>query len=110
MNNNITKKEQFGLFLNKNANRIAFCLMACMVLSASFCFASSGADALWSQISNLIQIWVTRLGGVVMFVGGVTFGLGWMHDDGAQKTKGISIVTAGAIVVAVAALTGTFFA
>ena len=68
------------------------------------------ADALWSTISTLIQTWVTRLGGVVMFVGGIMFGLGWKSDDAEQKSRGISTIIAGAIVIAVAALTGTFFA
>ena len=45
-----------------------------------------------------------------MFVGGIMFGLGWKSDDAEQKSRGISTIIAGAIVVAVAALTGTFFA
>lgn len=109
MKNKITKKVQsFGLFLNKHAKHIAVCMMVCMAMSATFCFAT--ADALWGQISNLIQTWVTRLGGVVMFVGGIMFGLGWKSDDAEQKSRGISTIIAGAIVVAVAALTSTFFA
>ena len=45
-----------------------------------------------------------------MFVGGVMFGLGWKSDDAEQKSRGISTIVAGAIVTAVAAITGTFFA
>jgi uncharacterized membrane protein YecN with MAPEG domain len=71
---------------------------------------ASNADTLWTTIADLIKTWVTRLGGVVMFVGGVMFGLGWKSDDAEQKSRGISTIIAGAIVVAVAALTGTFFA
>ena len=110
MNNKITKKEQFGLFLNKNANRIAVCMMACMVMSASFCFAAAGADALWNTISTLIQTWVTRLGAVVFFVGGVLFGLGWKDNDASQKSTGINTMIAGGIVMAVAGFASTFFA
>ena len=68
------------------------------------------ADTLWTTISDLIKTWVTRLGGVVMFVGGIIFGLGWKSDDSEQKSRGISTIIAGAIVIAVAALTSTFFA
>ena len=109
MNKNSQKKQALGLFLNRRAGYIAMCMMIVAAMSASFCFAS-GADALWNQIANLIQTWVTRLGGVVMFVGGVMFGLGWKSDDANQKSQGISTIIAGAIVVAVAQLTGTFFA
>lgn len=110
MNNKITKKEQFGLFLNKHANRITACMALCMVMTASFCFAGSGADALWNTIAGLIETWVTRLGGVVFFVGGVLFGLGWKDNDASQKSTGINTMIAGGIIMAVAALTSTFFA
>lgn len=110
MRNKITKSAMaFGRFANKNAGRIAAVMLICMAMSATV-FASGGADALWGLISNLIQTWVTRLGGVVMLVGGVLFGLGWKDNDASQKTTGINTIVAGAIVVAVAALTGTFFA
>jgi hypothetical protein len=82
-------------------------VMLCVVAMSGTAFA---ADALWNTISGLIQTWVTRLGGVVMFVGGIMFGLGWKSDDAEQKSRGISTLIAGAIVIAVAALTGTFFA
>lgn len=103
-----TAAQKVGVFFNKNATMIACMMLAAIMLSGTV-FAS-GANALWSTIATLIQTWVTRLGGVVMFVGGVMFGLGWKSDDAEQKSRGISTLIAGAIVVAVAALTGTFFA
>ena len=90
------KAQSFGMMLNKNASRITV-------------FAS-GADGLWTTISGLVQTWVTRLGGVVMFIGAIMFGLGWKSDDAEQKSRGVSTIIAGAIVTAAAALTGTFFA
>lgn len=105
---NTTKAKSIGVFFNRHA-----ALLACVMLVAIIMFGTvfaSGADALWQTIANLIQTWVTRLGGVVMFVGGVLFGLGWKSDDAEQKSRGISTMIAGAIVVAVAALSGTFFA
>jgi hypothetical protein len=68
------------------------------------------ADTLWTTVSDLIGTWVTRLGGVVMFVGGVMFGLGWKNDDAEGKSRGISTLIAGAIVTAMAAMVGIFFA
>ena len=100
------KGQAVGMFLNKHLMQIA-CVMMIAVMMCGTAFA---ADALWNTIAGLIQTWVTRLGGVVMFVGGIMFGLGWKSDDAEQKSRGISTIIAGAIVVAVAALTGTFFA
>ena len=105
---NTTKVQSIGVFFNRHA-----ALLACVMLIAGMMCGTglaSGADTLWQTIANLIQTWVTRLGGVVMFVGGIMFGLGWKSDDAEQKSRGISTIIAGAIVVAVAALTGTFFA
>jgi len=68
------------------------------------------ADELWTTVSDLIGTWVLRLGGVVMFVGGVMFGLGWKNDDAEQKSRGVQTMIAGAIVAALAAMVDTFFA
>jgi hypothetical protein len=103
-----TVAQKVGMFFNKNASVLA-CMMLVAIILSGTAFASS-ADALWSTISNLIQTWVTRLGGVIMFVGGVMFGLGWKSDDAEQKSRGISTIIAGAIIVAIAALTSQFFA
>lgn len=107
------KKRSISKFLNKHIPTIAcmltLCIMATGIASAEGEDATS-ADALWGIMTNLIQTWVTRLGGVVMFVGGVMFGLGWKNDDADQKSRGISTIIAGAIVVAVAGLTSQFFA
>lgn len=110
MKMNETRQEslvkRIGMSLDRRTVLIA-AVMLCVVAMSGTAFA---ADALWNTISGLIQTWVTRLGGVVMFVGGIMFGLGWKSDDAEQKSRGISTLIAGAIVIAVAALTGTFFA
>jgi uncharacterized membrane protein YecN with MAPEG domain len=67
------------------------------------------ADEMWSTVTALVGTWVTRLGGVVMFVGGVMFGLGWKNDDAEQKSRGLQTLIAGAIVTALAAMVDTFF-
>lgn len=96
-----------GNFINKNIALFA-CIFIVGITATGV--ANATADSLWNTVSNLIQTWVTRLGGVIMFVGGVMFGLGWKSDDAEQKSRGISTLIAGAIVIAVAALTSTFFA
>lgn len=103
--NFVTKAKKF---INKNYA----VLMVTVLMGAMMCGTVFGAtaDTLWTTISGLIQTWVTRLGAVVVFVGGIMFALGWKSDDAEQKSRGISTIIAGAIVMAIAALTGTFFA
>ena len=108
-NKNLISGRSFGKFLNKKALVMGLCL-ACLVCMSATAFASGNVDTLWNTIANLIQKWVTRLGGVVMLIGGVMFGLGWKSDDAEQKSRGVSTIIAGAIVAAVAALTAQFFA
>ena len=71
--------------------------------------AAKNADQLWNDVSELIQKWVTRLGGVVLFVGGIMFALGWKSHDAEQKSNGISTMVAGGIVIAIAGLASQFF-
>lgn len=101
-----TTCQKVGVFFNKQAVTIACLLMVAVMM----CGTAFAADALWQTIANLIKTWVTRLGGVVMFIGGVMFGLGWKSEDPEQRSRGISTIIAGGIVVAVAAITGQFFA
>lgn len=103
-----SKIQKIGLFLNKHSYIMVIALILCV--SASNVVFASNADTLWKTISDLLKTWVTRLGGVIMFVGGVMFGLGWKNQDAEGKSQGISTIVAGAIVVAVAALTSQFFA
>lgn len=102
---------KIGNFLNKHANKIAFVAMvAIMICGTVFAEQVDRAEQLWDLLAELLEKWVTRLGAVVALIGGVMFGLGWKNDDPTQKTNGISTFIAGVIVIAVAALTSTFFA
>lgn len=106
----MNKIQKIGLFLNRHSYAIAFALVLFISVN-NIAFASgNSAESLWDKVAGLLETWVTRLGGVVMFVGGVMFGLGWKNNDAEQKSQGISTLVAGAIVVAVAAMTQTFFA
>lgn len=99
--------QHIGLFLNRHAAVIT-CLLMIGIMAHGMVYADD-SETLWTTIAEQIQTWVTRLGGVVMFVGGITFGLGWKSDDAEQKSRGIQTMIAGGIVIAVAALSGTFF-
>lgn len=90
----------FGMFLNRNM----FLIVACMIIFGITCgtvFASNGVAPLWKTVIVLIHKWVNRLGGVIMFVGGVTFGLGFMEDNPDGKSRGASILIAGGLVIAI---------
>ena len=110
MNNlkNNSKVQSIGKFINRHYAAIMVCVLCTMMIGTSV-FAAAGADVLWTKLTTLIEKWVTRLGGVVMLIGGIMFGLGWKSDDAEQKSRGISTIIAGAIVIAVANLTTTFF-
>ena len=95
--------EKAARFWNKYSMYITLALVVLIMVHGTV-FASAGADSLWSTLSNEIKKWVTRLGGVIMF------GLGWKSDDAEQRSRGVNTMIAGGIVIAIAQLTGTFFA
>lgn len=70
----------------------------------------SGADAKWDAVINFILPWITRLGGVVILIGAVEFGLAFKSDDAEGKTRGMRTIIAGCIVTAVGLSSSTFLA
>ena len=90
-----------GVFLNRNMPYIAMCMLM-VGMTCSSVFASGGVDPLWKYVLVRIYKWVTRLGGVIMFVGAVNFGLGFSEDAPDKKQRGGSIIVAGALVIAIA--------
>ena len=72
--------------------------------------AADPADSLWNTLRDLIGKWVTRLGMVIMFIGGVMFALGWKQEDASQKSTGINTIIAGAIATALGGMVAIFFA
>ena len=104
---NPNKVQSFGLFLNKYAGRIGACLMACMAMS-TFVFAAPDAETMWTTVWAEITKWILRLGGAIVVYGGIQVGLGWRHNDPAQKTDGWNVVISGAIVAAVAGIANVF--
>lgn len=69
---------------------------------------ASCADAKWNSVIDFILPWISRMGGAVILVGGVMFGLAFKNDDPDSKTKGIRTVIAGCIILAVGLSSGTF--
>ena len=59
------------------------------------------AEDRWNAVIGFLVPWIGRLGGVVMLLGGLMFGLGFKNDDADGKTRGLQTLVAGAIVIAV---------
>ena len=94
--------------MNKHPEIVACTLLAFLVASGTV-FAAD-ADAMWNTVATLLQTWVTRVGGVIMFLGSVMLGLGYKNDDAEGKSRGVSTLIAGGIVIGAAQLTAQFFA
>lgn len=62
----------------------------------------------WDSIVNFILPWITRLGGVVILIGAVEFGLAFKDQDAEGKTRGMRTAIAGLIVTAVSASSSIF--
>lgn len=85
-------------------------VLSCVVLLSIMCVGSAfaKAESMWSTLTTTLTTWIERLGGMIIFVGGVQFGLGWKREDADGKSQGISTIIAGAIIVALCAVIGTF--
>ncbi|MDE6017057.1 MAG: hypothetical protein K2H41_15435 [Acetatifactor sp.] len=70
--------------------------------------SSTSAEDKWDTIIGFITPWIQRLGGVVILIGAIEFGLAWKNDDAEQKTKGMRTIIAGCIVWAVGLSANTF--
>lgn len=103
--------ERIRKFFFQNKTAILCCCVMMILMMTGVASAAEGdrAEELWGQVSTLLEKWVTRLGGVIMFVGIITFGIGWRSEDAGQKISGINTIIGGAIVCAGAAAVSTFF-
>lgn len=97
-------------YISKNWVTIASIAILMVVMCVGFAFAdNSAAENMWTKIKETIGTWGKRLGGVVLFVGGIMFGLGWKREDADGKSQGVSTMIAGAIVIALCETIDTFF-
>lgn len=68
------------------------------------------AEDKWNTVIGFIVPWITRLGGVVILLGAIEFGLAFKNDDAEGKTKGMRTIIAGCIVTAVGFSSDLFLA
>lgn len=86
-------------------------LMANDVMSKTVYATGAGsADAKWNAVIGFLTPWIQRLGGAVILIGAIEFGLGFKNDDPEGKTKGLRTVIAGCIVFAVGVSSNIFLA
>jgi hypothetical protein len=50
----------------------------------------------------LIADWASKIGGIVAFVGGIDFAMGWKNDDPSERIRGMKTFIAGAMIFAIA--------
>jgi len=102
-------KRKSALMLGVALPLLAFVILINTQIVLAGSYPPADADALWANIANFVGTWVFRLGGVVLFVGGILFALGWRSDDAEQKSKGVGSMIAGGMVMGLSALVGVFF-
>lgn len=94
-------------FLNKKIEKhksgiVAFqTSVTVFILSMNTVF---GAGSNTESIDNFITFicdWLTKIGGVIALIGGIMFAAGWLRDDADGKYRGLMVVMAGFMIVAV---------
>lgn len=88
------------------SNKLAAILIGYALLSPMN--LTYGAESKWNAVISFLLPWISRLGGVVILLGAIEFGLAFKNDDAEGKTKGMRTVIAGCIVVAVGLSSSTF--
>lgn len=68
------------------------------------------ADGKWQAMINFLTPWIQKLGGVIILLGVVQFGLGFKNEDSDGMTRGMKTAIAGLIVFGVGGATDTFLA
>lgn len=62
-------------------------------------FTGSGGNNL-NELTTFLGDWLTKIGGIVMLIGGITFAFGFSREDAEAKTRGLQIVAAGGLITA----------
>jgi hypothetical protein len=81
-----------------------------MIFTKAMALNVAAADDMWGTVTGFISEWIPRLGGAIVVIGLIMFGLGWQREDAEGKTRGIQVAIGGAIVAAVGLLAPTLMA
>lgn len=85
----------------KKASLAVHTAMIAFVISTNIVYAESNTGSIDSFITFICD-WLIKIGGVVALVGGFMFCAGWLRDDADGKYRGLTIVMAGFMMVALA--------
>ena len=75
-----------------------------MMAAITACAEDGKADSFINEVIALLKTWIPRLGGMIVVVGGIQFGIGFKDDDSTGKTRGMQTMIGGAIVAAIGGL------
>ena len=106
MKNKIKEIKRFA-----RMKKVQFTILMCIIFAcspANMVYATTAPSATgdaaaqkWDSVIGFVTPWIQRLGGVVILIGAVEFGIAFKNDDAEAKTKGMRTVIAGCIVFAV---------
>ena len=72
-----------------------------LILSTDSVFAEGSNTESIDSFITFICDWLTKIGGVIALIGGVMFAAGWLRDEADGKYRGLMVVMAGFMVIAV---------
>ena len=101
------KVQKVSAYLYKNKTAIATIMWVVLLITPQIIFADNG-DTEWTWLTDIITKWIKRVGGLVMLIGAVEFGLGWKDNRADDKVQGVRILIAGVIVYGVGFSAKTF--
>ena len=110
MKNTLNKIWKYIVAKKIQISMLMYAVLAPISVASATTGTATTADAKWNSVINFILPWIQRLGGVVILIGAVEFGLAFKSDDAEGKTKGLRTVIAGCIVFAVGLSSSIFLA
>ncbi len=84
-----------------------YTMLITFIIKSNIVYAESNTGSIDSFITFICD-WLTKIGGVVALVGGFMFCAGWLRDDADGKYRGLTVVMAGFMMVALAKTPGIF--
>lgn len=75
--------------------------MTLFILSMNSVYAEGSNTNSIDSFITFICDWLTKIGGLVAMIGGIMFAAGWVREDADGKYKGLLVVMAGFMIVAI---------
>lgn len=89
-----------GILMTKRIGKVLVTLPLVLSMCTVTAYAVD-ADEMINKIIELLKLWIPRLGGLLVIVGGIQLGIGFKDDDATGKTRGMQCMIGGAIVAAI---------